>query len=125
MEWLPLLSYFWTVALGTSPDPVTPRELAGHPSEGYQDAGLTSLDLELVAIMYGAMLTEVHCANCGEPLDPEVRVEVGRRSADGTVVVVTAHCGGRRHHRYTAHAADRDGDMWFGPLEPNGRSRRG
>jgi hypothetical protein len=118
MEWL--VPYHWSAALGAPIAPWTWWSWHRPPfSELVTDEGCVepaTLELELIGVVYGVLVEEVACADCGAPLDRSVKVELPRRTFAAPRILVATRCCGRQEHRHVARVAKRAGDLRFGQL---------
>ncbi|GAA3644045.1 hypothetical protein [Microlunatus ginsengisoli] len=118
MEFLPLLTYLWAAAFDAWSDPAAPYSRAPLPED--PDSEFSSLDLEVIRIVYGAMLAEVGCADRAQPVDPTIQLQIISGSGTPRIMVTVRYAHGR-HSSCRAVVTARDGDLQFGPLQPRHR----
>jgi hypothetical protein len=96
MDWP--VPYNWSAALGAPIGPMTWWSWHRPPlSEPVTDEGCVeaaALELELIGIVYGVLVEEIACADCGAPLDRSVKVELVRRTFAARRIVVATRCCG-------------------------------
>jgi|SRR6187200_2008641 hypothetical protein len=118
MDWP--VPYNWSAALGAPIGPMTWWSWHRPPlSEPVTDEGCVeaaALELELIGIVYGVLVEEIACADCGAPLDRSVKVELVRRTFAARRIVVATRCCGWQGHRHLARVVKRAGDLRFGQL---------
>lgn len=114
MEWI--FPYYWTAVANPTAWWSAPSSAETTAGDGY--AGPDDLDLDLVRIVYGALVEQMACGDCGAPLDSVSGVGRIRVLFTGRRIMVGTYCRGPRRHRHLAKVIERAGDLRFGQLRP-------
>ena len=108
VEWL--RPYYWAAALDA---PTRLHDVVGWPGPPPREpiaddrcAELTTLDLELIRVVYEVFVEPADCPICGAPLDGAINVDVTGGFFTASRIVVATRCRGWRRHRHVANVID-------------------
>ena len=112
MEWF--FPYYW---------PIVPMQWSDWPAPPPRDPPAedecgdpSTLELDVIRVVYEVLVEEAGCAICGAPLQRVINIELRQRFFRAAEIVVSTNCRGWRRHRQVATVLHRDGDLLFGQL---------